>query len=310
MPWHRRIAIIGSGRMGRWFARFFSNEGIPVTVSDVNKDALRKVSEELDVLVTDNVTAIKRADSVLLAVPIDCFRNVVQEISLYLRPNQAVMDICSVKEAVVDIMHEYIKTGVALGTHPLFGPGAEKIEGQGWVLTPTNSRERELAKEVGGWLEKRGARVYSMSPREHDRLMSLTLAFPHFVGLAACDTLTRSGRFLQAKKSAGSTYKLLLTLAEAVASEDPNHYASIQPVSSSSLCSPKSEPLSLLLRLLERTPPGPRRGCRSRLSQRRCEVSHGQRRTSLQVNHLHRNNIQSNGTLFELVNSRDREKQL
>jgi len=228
MPWHRRIAIIGSGRMGRWFARFFSNEGIPVTVSDVNKDALRKVSEELDVLVTDNVTAIKRADSVLLAVPIDCFRNVVQEISLYLRPNQAVMDICSVKEAVVDIMHEYIKTGVALGTHPLFGPGAEKIEGQGWVLTPTNSRERELAKEVGGWLEKRGARVYSMSPREHDRLMSLTLAFPHFVGLAACDTLTRSGRFLQAKKSAGSTYKLLLTLAEAVASEDPNHYATIQ----------------------------------------------------------------------------------
>jgi len=228
MPWHRRIAIIGAGRMGQWFARFFSNEGIPVTVSDINQDALRKVSEELDVLVSDNVTAIKHADSVLLAVPIDCFRNVVHEISLYLKPNQAMMDICSVKETVVDIMHEYIKTGVALGTHPLFGPGAEKIEGQGWVLTPTNSRERKLAKEIGGWLEKRGARVYSMSPRKHDRLMSLTLAFPHFVGLVACDTLTRSGRFLQAKKFAGSTYKLLLTLAEAVASEDPNHYASIQ----------------------------------------------------------------------------------
>jgi len=228
MPWHRRIAIIGAGRMGRWFARFFSHEGIPVTVSDVNRDVLREVSEELDVSIVDNVTAVRHADSVLLAVPIDSFRSVIREICPYLKPSQAVMDICSVKEAVVDIMHEHIKTGIALGTHPLFGPGAEKIEGQGWVLTPTNSRERELAKKVGSWLEKRGARVYSMSPRQHDRLMSLSLAFPHFVGLVACDTLIRSGKFLQVKRFAGSTYKLLLTLAEAVASEDPNHYASIQ----------------------------------------------------------------------------------
>jgi len=228
MPWHRRIAIIGAGRMGRWLARFFSHQGIPVTVSDVNRDVLREASEELDVSALDNVTAVKHADSVLLAVPIDSFRRVIREICPYLKPSQAVMDICSVKEAVVDIMHEHIKTGIALGTHPLFGPGAEKIEGQGWVLTPTNSRERKLAKKVGSWLEKRGARVYSMSPRQHDRLMSLTLAFPHFVGLAACDTLTRSGRFLQARKFAGPTCRLLLTLAEAVASEDPNHYASIQ----------------------------------------------------------------------------------
>jgi len=228
MPWHRRIAIIGAGRMGRWFARFFSREGVTVTVSDISKDALRKVSEELDVSVLDNVTAVEHADSVLLAIPIDSFRSVVQEISPHLKSNQAVMDICSVKEAVVDTMHEYIETGTALGTHPLFGPGAEKIEGQGWILTPTNGRERKLAKEVGRWLEKRDARVYTMSPRQHDRLMSLTLALPHFVGLAACDTLTRSGKFWQAKMFAGSTYKLLLTLAEAVASEDPNHYGSIQ----------------------------------------------------------------------------------
>jgi len=228
MPWNRRIAIIGAGRMGRWMARFFSNENIPVTVSDVNRDALRRVSEELDVSVDDNANAVKHADSVLLAVPIESFKEVVREICRYLKPNQAVMDICSVKDPVVDIMHKYIKTGVTLGTHPLFGPGAEKIEGRGWVLTPTNSRERKLAREVGGWLEKRGAKVYSTSPKEHDRLMSLTLAFPHFLGLVACDTLTRSGSFSKARRFAGPTYKLLLTLAEAVASENPDHYASIQ----------------------------------------------------------------------------------
>ena len=214
--------------MGRWFARFFSNEGIPVTVSDVSKEALRKVSEEVDVSVMDKAAAVTQASSVLLAVPIDSFRNVVHDISIYLKPHQAVMDICSVKEAAVAIMRQYIRTGITLGTHPLFGPGAEKIDGQGWILTPTNSKERELAKEIGGWLEKRGARVYLMSPREHDRLMSLILALPHFVGLVACDTLTRSGKFKQGKKFAGPTYRLLLMLAESVASEDPNLLGSIQ----------------------------------------------------------------------------------
>jgi len=214
--------------MGRWIARFFSNEGIPVTISDVNKRTLRKVSEELGVSANDKVTAVEHADSILLAVPIESFQSVIREICPYLKPNQAVMDICSVKEPVVDIMHEYIKTGTALGTHPLFGPGAQKIEGQSWIFTPTNRREKKLAKEVEGWLEKRGAKVYSMSPEQHDLLMSLTLAFPHFVGLVACDTLTKSEKFLQAKRFAGPTYKLLLTLAEAVASENPNHYASIQ----------------------------------------------------------------------------------
>jgi len=51
---------------------------------------------------------------------------------------------------------------------------------------------------------------------------------PHFLGLVACDTLLEQADFAQTKKVAGTTYRMLLTLAEATALETPDLYASLQ----------------------------------------------------------------------------------
>ncbi|MEJ2272692.1 MAG: prephenate dehydrogenase/arogenate dehydrogenase family protein [Candidatus Bathyarchaeota archaeon] len=66
-----------------------------------------------------------------------------------------------------------------------------------------------------------------MTPKKHDTLMSLVLGFPHFVGLVAGDTLRDRVDFIDAKSVGGATYKLLLTLAEAVSSEEPNFYSNL-----------------------------------------------------------------------------------
>jgi prephenate dehydrogenase len=78
------------------------------------------------------------------------------------------------------------------------------------------------------WLEKVGARVFIMSPKKHDELMSVVLGLPHFLGLVACDTLLEQADFAQTKKVAGTTYRILLTLAEATALETPDLYANLQ----------------------------------------------------------------------------------
>jgi prephenate dehydrogenase len=57
--------------------------------------------------------------------------------------------------------------------------------------------------------------------------MSLVLGFPHFVGLVAGDTLINYPDFLESKAVGGATYQLLLTLAEAVASEEPLFYSAL-----------------------------------------------------------------------------------
>ncbi len=175
-----------------------------------------------------NVEAIRGADWILLCVPMENLEAVLDEISSHIRSGQIVMDICSIKEIPVNLLQKYVKKGIVLGSHPVFGPGAKSIEGQNYVLTPITDKEVEFAMEFGCWLEEKGAKVVVMSPRDHDELMSVVLGFPHFLGLVVGDTLVNYSSFVEAKEVAGASYRLLLTLAEAVASEETGFYSNLQ----------------------------------------------------------------------------------
>jgi len=223
-----RVAIIGAGKMGRWFTKFFLEEGDSVIVSSRSKEKLLKIRDEFGVETTDNVNAVKNADRVLICVPIENIEEVVKEIHSHIQPNQVVMDICSIKEIPVKIMHKYIKTGTTLGTHPVFGPGVKNIKNQNFIFTPISNKEKVFAEDFKSWLEERQANVFITSPRKHDELMSVVLGLPHFLGLVVCDTLLDYGNLLETKRVAGASYKMLLTLAEAVASEETEFYTSLQ----------------------------------------------------------------------------------
>jgi len=223
-----RIAVIGAGRMGKWFAKFFLEQGLSVVVSDKDWEKLQKLREELNVEIADIVKAVKSADRIIVCVPIDNFEDVIREISIHIKPGQEVMDICSVKENPVNIMHRYISNTVTLGTHPMFGPGAKSIRGQNFILTPTNTKEQTLAKDFGKWLENKGANVFFMTPKEHDKIMSIVIGLPYFLCHVVCDTLLSSGEFKKAKEVSGVSYRLLLNLTEAVVSEETELSVSVQ----------------------------------------------------------------------------------
>jgi prephenate dehydrogenase len=161
-------------------------------------------------------------------VPIDNFEEVVEQVSPYTRPEQVIIDITSIKMFPVETMHKHIKTGLTLGTHPVFGPGARSIASQNFVLTPTNERERTLAQKIREYLEIRGAKVTLMTPQEHDEVMAVVLGLSHFIALVSADTLASFDRLKQMEAIGGITYKVLLTLVESVISEDPELYASLQ----------------------------------------------------------------------------------
>lgn len=223
-----KVAIIGAGKMGRWFAKFFREEGMQVILSDKDSKKLEETAKELNVEAASNVEAVKKADMILICVPIESFEEVIVEIHSHVHPKHEIMDICSVKEKPVAIMHKYISSGTILGTHPMFGPGVKSIKGQNFILTPTNLNEEKLAEDFGKWLESKGAKVFKMTPKEHDELMSIVIGLPYFLSLAACDTMLSCGRFEAAKKVAGASYRFLLTLAQAIASEDENFSATLQ----------------------------------------------------------------------------------
>ena len=223
-----RVAIIGAGKMGRWFARFFKDEGYSVVVSSRTRSKAEALRDELGVELADtNIEAVEGADWILLCVSLDGLESALKEVGSHIKAGQTVMDISSIKEIPVNLLHKYVENGVTLGTHPVFGPGAKGAGGQNFVLTPVNPKEKRFAKEFKDWLEVRDARVAVMEPRRHDELMSLVLGFPHFVGLVTCDALLDNPNFVGVKQVGGATYKLLLTLAGAVAAEEPEFYSNL-----------------------------------------------------------------------------------
>jgi prephenate dehydrogenase len=223
-----KTAILGAGKMGVWFAKFCKENGEQVILSSRKKEKLAKLGKELGVETADFVDAVKKADNVIICVSIDAFEEVVKKIAPSIREGQTVVDICSIKEQPVEIMHQHIKKGLILGTHPVFGPGSPSVKHKAYILTPTNAKEQAFAEKYRGWLEEVGARVFMMSPKKHDELMSVVLGLPHFVGLVACDTLLEQPAFLETKKVAGTTYQMLLTLAEVTALENPELFSSLQ----------------------------------------------------------------------------------
>ena len=223
-----KIAVIGAGKMGVWFAKFFSSKGYLVTLADRKEEKIANLKELSVDLTTDFTEAVGCADQILICVSIDALEEVVKIISPALHEGQVVMDICSIKEKPVNIMHQYIKEALVLGTHPVFGPGSNGVKHKAYILTPTDAEEQRFAEHFKIWLEQEEAHVFIMPPKKHDELMSVVLGLPHFLGIVACETLLEQNNFPETKKVAGTTYRMLLTLAEATALETPDLYASLQ----------------------------------------------------------------------------------
>ena len=224
-----KIAVIGAGKMGMWFAKFFQTKGYDVRVADRKKEKIANLEKDLSIkATTDFKEAVTDADQVLICVSINAMEEVVKTLAPALHKGQVVMDICSIKETPVKLMHENIKGALVLGTHPVFGPGSNGVKHKAYILTPTNPEEEKFAQDFKKWLQKEEAHVFLMSPKKHDELMSVVLGLPHFLGLIACETLLEQKDFSKTKKVAGTTYRMLFTLAEATALETPDLYASLQ----------------------------------------------------------------------------------
>jgi prephenate dehydrogenase len=224
-----KIGVIGgAGKMGAWFTQLLLKEEHEVIISDRNKAAISALQEQLSIESVSNIRVVQEADIVILSVPIDGFEELVKEISPHVRPGQVIIDITSIKEYTVDLMHQYFQSATVLGTHPLFGPGARDLANQNFVLTPTTEGETLLAHQVMLYLQKHGARVSLMPPRKHDEMMAVVLGLSHFVSIVAADTLIEIGKLPQLKAIGGSTYRVLTTLVESVVSEDPELYAALQ----------------------------------------------------------------------------------
>ena len=224
-----KIAIIGgAGKMGKWMASFLLAEKIDVILIGSNEERLSAARQELLVEGTTDLGAVSQADLIIISVPIATFESIVKELSRFVKKGQTVVDITSVKVMPIEVMHRYLAGCLVLGTHPVFGPGAEGLTGHNVVLTPTSDSEKALAEQAKSFLEKRGAQVKLMMPAEHDRLMAVVLGLAHYIAIVSGDTLLNLDNLADMQLASGVTFRVLMTLVASVLGEDPSLYASIQ----------------------------------------------------------------------------------
>jgi len=170
------IGIIGgTGQMGRWFERFFTDLGHQVLIAG------RKTSLTI-------ADCAQQSHVVMLSVPIDAVIRLSSEIGPLLRTDQLLMDICSLKESVLQAMNRSTSAEV-IGTHPLFGPFTTTMKGQNIILCPGKGiRWIDWIKKE---FEKEGAIVTSMDPVLHDKHMAVVQGLTHFITICMGKTLER-----------------------------------------------------------------------------------------------------------------------
>ena len=161
--------------MGRWFRDFFSGAGHKVLVS----------GRKTEITYTD---IIKECDAVILSVPLDAAIEISGQIGPLMREGQLLMDLCSLKEAVVKNMFDNTQADV-IGTHPLFGPFTESIKGQNVIFC--KGRGEYWLKWLEDEYTSKGAVVSLMDSALHDRHMAIVQGLTHFLSICLGRTLQK-----------------------------------------------------------------------------------------------------------------------
>ncbi|HMK65561.1 MAG TPA: prephenate dehydrogenase/arogenate dehydrogenase family protein [Thermodesulfobacteriota bacterium] len=208
-----KIGIIGgTGGMGRWFARFFQNEGCEVYVSGRNSGP-------------DFSEIAKKCGVVLISVPIAVTVQVIERIGPLLPESALLMDLTSLKEEPVKAMLQFSSAEV-VGLHPLFGPRVKSLAGHRIVICP--ARMKSTFPHIRGLFLKHQARLIEATPEHHDEMMAFVQGLNHLNSILLGLTLGRSGVDLEElKQFTTPIFKTKLDILKKIFSSNSRLYAEI-----------------------------------------------------------------------------------
>lgn len=226
----KTVAIVGAGLIGGSFGLALRKAGFRGKLIGVSSPAA--IQDALACGAIDEArplgAAVNEADLVYLARTIGRIIETIPLLKPHLRPGALVTDAGSTKSAIVDCARLHLP-GQFLGGHPMAGKekrGAAAAEadlfaGRVYALTPASPEDLKtpVALELQRWIEAIGARLVTLAPAEHDRIVAHTSHLPQLASTALAAALARrlgSAQELQVSgpgladttRLAGSSYEL------------------------------------------------------------------------------------------------------
>lgn len=221
-----KVAIIGTGAMGRWFIGFAKQNLGEVVVADAIAAKAERVAREFGANYGSVPEAAAEAELVLVAVPISETPEVIKSLAGQVQRGTLLADIASVKSDVIEAMQTIEAKIELVSLHPLFGPGATSVKGKDFVAIPVKAGKRYAALKHR--LLELGARVTEMDAEDHDRLMAIIQCMTHFVLLTYLNALKSMKELKRAEKFRTPMFATLLDLAKTVFAGNLELYGELQ----------------------------------------------------------------------------------
>jgi prephenate dehydrogenase len=201
-----KIAVIGMGQMGYWFAEHFAREhdvaAFDTDVSILFPSSMKRLS---------NISELTGFDPemVLNAVPYDSTIDIFSAIIPYINQKCLLSDITPVKSGMSyfykNINHPFVST------HPMFGPLDEKLNKENAILIEeSDSNGIEFFKKFYSEFD---INLHSYTFEDHDRITAYSLSVPFVSSIvfAGC---------VDDKDVPGSNFNRHMKIARGLLSED------------------------------------------------------------------------------------------
>jgi prephenate dehydrogenase len=195
----KRIAIIGVGLIGGSLALQLNEKGLASKLIgvDANKDHQQKALElELVDEIMNLYDAIKNADVILLAIPVDSMVKLLPAI-LDKIDKQIVIDLGSTKAELIAIAKTHPKRGRLVATHPMWGteysgPQAAvhgAFENTAVIICNADESDADALEWTKNMYKKIGMHLLEMEAKAHDLHAAYVSHISHITSFALANTV-------------------------------------------------------------------------------------------------------------------------
>lgn len=217
----RQVTFIGLGLIGSSLARLMREQGLVERITAASRSpqtlALARQLGLIDIGYADPADAVRGADLVILAMPVNATESVLRAIKPALSAQTVITDVGSTKGNVVAAAERVWgrvpptfvpghpiagseQSGVLAGRADLFA--RHKV-----ILTPLADTDPAATALVESLWQAAGADVLTMAVDRHDAVLARTSHLPHLLAFSLVDTLARESHNLDIFRYAAGGFR-------------------------------------------------------------------------------------------------------
>jgi prephenate dehydrogenase len=186
----KHIAVVGAGLIGGSIVLGAARRKLAPTLtcwsrSDTSRKFLRQngIAQVYDTA----AEAVRGADLVVIATPVDRMAETCREIGPALSPGALVTDVGSVKTSILKDASHLPPQVTFIGSHPM--AGSEKagathaqenlFQDRLCFITPTGQESAQALEKIQAFWTELGSRLFTCSAQQHDAMVATVSHVPH-----------------------------------------------------------------------------------------------------------------------------------